>query len=64
MNGTDTTFEAYFEGRKGLFQGLVIEQLEKKWEQYPVLHLDLNARKYETVTDLVDMLNQYLEKWG
>lgn len=64
MNGTDTTFEAYFEGRKDLFQGLAIEQLEKKWEQYPVLHLDLNARKYETVTDLVDMLNQFLEKWG
>jgi uncharacterized membrane-anchored protein len=30
---------------------------------YPVLHLDLNARKYETAGDLVAMLNQYLEKW-
>ena len=58
-----STFESYFQGRKDLFQGLAIEQLEKKWEQYPVLHLDLNARKYETVTDLVDMLNQFLEKW-
>lgn len=58
-----STFESYFQGRRDLFQGLAIEQLEKKWEQYPVLHLDLNARKYETVTDLVDMLNQFLEKW-
>ena len=55
--------EAYFQGRKDLFEGLAIEKLETKWEQYPVLHLDLNAKKYETVADLVAMLNQYLEKW-
>lgn len=58
-----STFEAYFQGRKDLFEGLAIEKLETKWEQYPVLHLDLNAKKYETVADLVAMLNQYLEKW-
>lgn len=58
-----STFEAYFQGRKDLFQGLAIEQLEKEWEQYPVLHLDLNARKYEAPADLIAMLNQYLEKW-
>ena len=58
-----STFEAYFQGRKDLFQGLAIEQLETKWEQYPVLHLDLNARKYEAAADLTAMLNQYLEKW-
>ena len=46
-----STFEAYFQGRKDLFQGLAIEQLEKEWEEYPVLHLDLNARKYETAAD-------------
>lgn len=58
-----STFEAYFQGRKELFKGLAIEKMETKWEQYPVLHLDLNARKYETVIDLLDMLNQFLEKW-
>lgn len=58
-----STFESYFEGRKDLFEGLAIEKLETRWEQYPVLHLDLNARKYETTSDLVAMLNQYLEKW-
>ena len=31
-------------GKKELFNGLAIEQLETKWEQYPVLHLDLNAK--------------------
>ena len=58
-----STFEAYFEGRKDLFEGLAMEKLETEWEKYPVLHLDLNARKYETASDLVAMLNQYLEKW-
>ncbi|EZG78339.1 AAA-ATPase, partial [Gregarina niphandrodes] len=38
-----STFKAYFQGRKDLFTGLAIESLEKKWEQYPVLHLDLSA---------------------
>lgn len=30
--------------KKELFDGLAIEQLETKWEQHPVLHLDLNAK--------------------
>lgn len=30
-------------------------------EKYPVLHLDLNAKKYETPADLIAMLNQTLE---
>ena len=58
-----STFEAYFEGKKELFEGLAIEKLEEKWEKHPVLHLDLNARKYERPEDLIAMLNQYLEKW-
>ena len=58
-----STFESYFEGRKDLFEGLAIERLEEKWDKHPVLHLDLNARKYERPEDLIAMLNQYLEKW-
>lgn len=58
-----STFEAYFEGKKELFEGLAIEKLEEKWEKHPVLHMDLNARKYECADDLIAMLNQYLEIW-
>ena len=58
-----STFEAYFQGHKDLFHGLAIEKLETQWEEYPVLHMDLNARKYEIAGDLIAMLNQYLEKW-
>lgn len=58
-----STFEAYFEGKRELFEGLAIAGMETEWKQYPVLHLDLNAKKYETSADLIAMLNQHLEKW-
>ena len=35
-----STMEAYFQGKKELFKGLAIEQLEKDWTDYPVLHLE------------------------
>lgn len=43
-----STFEAYFKGRKDLFKGLAIERLEQDWIEYPVIHLDLNAKKFDT----------------
>jgi hypothetical protein len=58
-----STLEAYFEGRKDLFKGLAIEQLETEWEVYPVLRLDFNAKKYDSVTSLHAILNEHLEKW-
>ena len=36
-----STLEAYFLGKKELFEGLAIEKLEKDWLEYPVLHLML-----------------------
>ena len=36
------TLQMYFEGRKELFEGLKIMQLEKEWKQYPVFHIDFS----------------------
>lgn len=58
-----STFEAYFQGRKELFEGLAIERLEKEWIEYPVLHLDLNAEKYDSVFRLESMLARHLNLW-
>lgn len=58
-----STFEAYFEGRKDLFEGLAIEQLEEKWEKHPVLHLDLNAEKYDNIESLNAILSYQLTQW-
>ena len=36
------TLQMYFEGRKELFEGLKIMQLEKEWKQYLVIRLDMS----------------------
>lgn len=41
-----STLHAFFEGRKELFDGLAIEQLEKEWQTYPVLHFDMSQGKH------------------
>ena len=58
-----STLEAYFQGKKELFAGLDMEKLEQEWTEYPVLHLDLNARNYENKASLIAILNQHLEVW-
>ena len=44
-----STLEAYFEGKKELFKGLAIENLEKDWIKYPILHLDLKNYMKEQI---------------
>ncbi len=58
-----STFKSYFEGRKDLFEGLAIEKLETDWAKHPVLHLDLNAEKFDSVERLEILLNFYLTQW-
>ena len=58
-----STLEAYFQGKKHLFKGLAIEQLETEWAEHAVLHLDLNAEKYTTPEDLTNILDTYLREW-
>lgn len=58
-----STLESYFRGKKELFRGLAIEKLEKEWKEYPVLHLDLNTQKYDTLQALLDVLEENLGKW-
>lgn len=55
-----STLEAYFTGKKELFQGLAVEGLEKDWLCYPVMHFDLNAKKFDKTKDLEDILNAQL----
>ena len=58
-----STLEAYFQGKKELFEGLAMEGLEKEWKKYPILHLDLNTQKYETEESLESVLNENLAVW-
>lgn len=59
-----STLEAYFQGKKELFEGLAIEGLEQEWKQVPVFHLDLNTGKYDSVDALTRKLDDTLDLWG
>ena len=55
-----STIEAYFKGKKHLFEGLAMAELETEWKEHPVLHLDLNAKPYTKLQDLYDLLDDQL----
>ena len=58
-----STLDAYFSGKKELFKGLMMEQLEKDWIVYPVLHIDFSKTKYTSIQDLQEQLNILLLQW-
>ena len=58
-----STLEAYFQGRKELFTGLAMEQLEKEWTQHPVLHVDFSGDNYKYDKALGVTLNAMLLQW-
>ena len=58
-----STLDAYFHGRKDLFNGLAMEKLEKNWIRRPVLHLDLNIGKYDSPDSLDKILEEAILKW-
>ncbi len=63
-----STLQSYFEGKKDLFKGLAIEQLEKEWTEYPVLHFDMSGGKHMEKEQLERYLGYILgyeeKKWG
>ena len=58
-----STLEAYFLGKKELFKGLAIDQLEKEWKEYPTLKLSLNVANYTSAKVLDDVLNDATNSW-
>ena len=58
-----STLEAYFQGKRELFEGLAMEKLEKNWVKRPVLHLDLNIGKYDTPDSLDKILDNAISQW-
>ena len=67
-----STLQAYFDGKKECFKGLYLEKWEEEqaaldgreaWQEYPVLHLDLNAKNYESREKLLNILDEHLSFW-
>lgn len=58
-----STLEAYFQGKKELFKGLAIYDLETDWKKYPIFHIDLNTANFREKDSLYTVLNDYLATW-
>jgi hypothetical protein len=58
-----STLQAYFEGRKELFEGLAMERLETEWTQHPVLRFDFGGLKEVDAAGLKERLNEMLEPY-
>ena len=58
-----STLEAYFLGRKDLFQGLKMESLETDWEEYPVFRIDFAGGDYTNPDELQNKLEVYIGNW-
>ena len=57
-----STLQSYFEGRKELFKGLYIENVEKEWTEYPVVRLDMSSAKHMEKEQLENYLLYIIEE--
>ena len=62
-----STLKAYFEGKKELFEGLKITDLEKEnndaWQKYPVFYIDFNKNNFKSNNALEEVLDAHLKEW-
>ena len=62
-----SSLKAYWEGKKDLFNGLRITELEKDnpdaWQTYPVFYFDFNKDNYSSEDTLEKILNEHLKEW-
>ena len=58
-----STIKAYFQGKKNLFKGLAMENMEVEWAEYPVFHLDFNSQDFTKEGVLEKALLDYITEW-
>ncbi|MBQ6132808.1 MAG: AAA family ATPase, partial [Lachnospiraceae bacterium] len=62
-----STLKAYFEGKKELFEGLRIAELEKEnndaWQKYPVFYIDFNKKNFKEDSALEEVLDEHIRSW-
>jgi hypothetical protein len=58
-----STLKAFFEGKKELFEGLKIAELEKDWIKYPIIYLDFNKSSYNKIHVLEVVIDDILQKY-
>lgn len=55
-----STLKAYFEGRKDLFEGLALANVETQWHKYPIFHLDFNGQNFHNPGELTKVLESFV----
>ena len=58
-----STIEAFYQGRKDLFDGLAISRMEHDWQPHPVLHIALNAYEYNKPESLLNKFDYDFRLW-
>ena len=62
-----STLKAYFEGKKELFEGLKIRELEDgnedAWQEYPVFYIDFNKMNFKEDSALEAVLDEHVRSW-
>ena len=58
-----STLKNYFLGKKELFKGLAIEELETAWSEYPVFHIDFNGSNFTVPGTLEEILEGTIKGW-
>lgn len=58
-----STLRYFFEGRRELFENLHIYEADWNWEEFPVLHLDLNTDRYSEPGQLDGVLANLFREW-
>lgn len=64
-----STLDAYFRGRKELFEGLKMAELETEWTEYPIFHVDFANGEFTLSADVTrnkieDELHRFEEQFG
>ena len=57
-----STLQAYYEGKKELFDGLALGDYEKTWVRHPVLHFDMSTAKHMEPAGLINELEGKLSQ--
>ncbi len=58
-----STMDAYFRGRRDLFEGLAISKMEKDWTVYPVFRFDFSMGNMNDSQRLQDYIRHQLSTW-
>jgi len=57
-----STLKAFFEGKKELFEGLKIAELEKDWIKYPVIYIDFNVGLFINAENVSERIKEMMDE--